>query len=48
MQYRWLPTNSASSNLKTFEEKFLTQQPQTSGMCTKSKRITEHMPFLEG
>ncbi|KAK3156828.1 hypothetical protein QOZ80_2AG0112500 [Eleusine coracana subsp. coracana] len=28
--YRWLPTNSPSSSLKTFEEKFLTQQPQTS------------------
>ncbi|XP_062205312.1 mediator of RNA polymerase II transcription subunit 16-like isoform X2 [Phragmites australis] len=29
--YRWLPANSTSSNLKTFEEKFLTQQPQSSG-----------------
>ncbi|XP_052169671.1 mediator of RNA polymerase II transcription subunit 16 [Oryza glaberrima] len=29
--YRWLPANSStSSNLKTFEEKFLTQQPQSS------------------
>ncbi|ONM05394.1 Mediator of RNA polymerase II transcription subunit 16 [Zea mays] len=28
--YRWLPTNSTSSNLKTFEEKFLTQQPQSA------------------
>nr|CAB3494293.1 unnamed protein product [Digitaria exilis] len=29
--YRWLPANSTSSNLKTFEEKFLSQQPQSSG-----------------
>ncbi|CAD6213090.1 unnamed protein product [Miscanthus lutarioriparius] len=29
VQYRWLPTNSIGSNLKTFEEKFLTQQPQS-------------------
>nr|CAB3499249.1 unnamed protein product [Digitaria exilis] len=28
--YRWLPANSTSSNLKTFEEKFLSQQPQSS------------------
>ncbi|XBJ16743.1 hypothetical protein VPH35_008305 [Triticum aestivum] len=28
--YRWLPANSSTSNLKTFEEKFLTQHPQNS------------------
>ncbi|KAM0906821.1 hypothetical protein ACQ4PT_016526 [Festuca glaucescens] len=28
--YRWLPTNSSSSSMKTFEEKFLTQHPQNS------------------
>ncbi|KAG2537219.1 hypothetical protein PVAP13_9NG255973 [Panicum virgatum] len=28
--YRWLPATSTSSNMKTFEEKFLTQQPQSS------------------